>query len=292
MYELIQAAGNSYYIDCPAKIGLVRTGEDEVCLIDSGSDKEAGRKVRQILDSHSWKLKSVFITHSNADHIGGCSYLQKQSGCRIYAPGIECCFTRHSVLEPAFLYGGFPSKDLRHKFLMAAQSEAMYLTDDVLENGMKAIPLPGHFFDMTGFRTADDVVYLADCLSSRQTLEKYAVTFIYDVESYLSTLDMVSRMEARLFVPSHADACEDISALARYNMDKVNEIAERICGFCREPKSCDEVIRCIFISYGLCMNMQQYVLVGSTVRSYLSWLKDRGVLESVPEDGMILWKTL
>lgn len=292
MYELIQAAGNSYYIDCPAKIGLVRTGEDEVCIIDSGSDKEAGRKVRQILDSHSWKLKSVFITHSNADHIGGCSYLQKQSGCRIYAPGIECGFTRHPVLEPAFLYGGFPSKDLRHKFLMAAESEAMYLTDDVLENGMKAIPLPGHFFDMTGFRTSDDVVYLADCLSSRQTLEKYAVTFIYDVEAYLSTLDMVSRMEARLFVPSHVDACEDISALARYNMDKVNEIAERICGFCREPKSCDEVIRCIFISYGLGINMQQYVLVGSTVRSYLSWLKDRGVLESVPEDGMILWKTL
>lgn len=292
MYELIQAAGNSYYIDCPAKIGLVRTGEDEVCIIDSGSDKEAGRKVRQILDSHSWKLKSVFITHSNADHIGGCSYLQKQSGCRIYAPGIECGFTRHPVLEPAFLYGGFPSKDLRHKFLMAAESEAMYLTDDVLENGMKAIPLPGHFFDMTGFRTSDDVVYLADCLSNRQTLEKYAVTFIYDVEAYLSTLDMVSRMEARLFVPSHADACEDISALARYNMDKVNEIAERICGFCREPKSCDEVIRCIFISYGLGINMQQYVLVGSTVRSYLSWLKDRGVLESVPEDGRILWKTL
>ena len=292
MYELIQAAGNSYYIDCPAKIGLVRTGEDEVCIIDSGSDKEAGRKVRQILDSHSWKLKSVFITHSNADHIGGCSYLQKQSGCRIYAPGIECGFTRHPVLEPAFLYGGFPSKDLRHKFLMAAESEAMYLTDDVLENGMKAIPLPGHFFDMTGFRTSDDVVYLADCLSSRQTLEKYAVTFIYDVEAYLSTLDMVSRMEARLFVPSHVDACEDISALARYNMDKVNEIAERICGFCREPKSCDEVIRCIFISYGLGINMQQYVLVGSTVRSYLSWLKDRGVLESVPEDGRILWKTL
>ena len=182
------------------------------------------------------------VLGSNADHIGGCSYLQKQTSCRIYAPGIECDFTRHPVLEPAFLYGGFPSKDLRHKFLMAAESEAMYLTDDVLENGMKAIPLPGHFFDMTGFRTADDVVYLADCLSSRQTLEKYAVTFIYDVEAYLSTLDMVSRMEARLFVPSHADACEDISALARYNMDKVNEIAERICGFCREPKSCDEVI--------------------------------------------------
>ena len=60
MYELIQAAGNSYYIECPAKIGLVRTGEDEVCLIDSGSDKDAGRKVRLILDSVHPCADSIF----------------------------------------------------------------------------------------------------------------------------------------------------------------------------------------------------------------------------------------
>lgn len=77
MYELIQVAENTYYIDCPAKIGLVRLNERDVCLIDSGSDKEAGRKVRQILDANGWKLKTIYNTHSNADHIGGNAYLQK-----------------------------------------------------------------------------------------------------------------------------------------------------------------------------------------------------------------------
>lgn len=99
MYELIQAAGNSYYIQSPAKIGLVRLTEKEVCLIDSGSDKDAGRKVRQILDGNGWTLRAVFNTHSHADHIGGNKYLQAQTGCKIYAPGIECDFTRHPVLE-------------------------------------------------------------------------------------------------------------------------------------------------------------------------------------------------
>ena len=37
MYELIQAKGSSYYIESPAKIGLVRLNETDVCLIDSGS---------------------------------------------------------------------------------------------------------------------------------------------------------------------------------------------------------------------------------------------------------------
>lgn len=71
MYELIQAKGSSYYIESPAKVGLVRLNDTEVCLIDSGSDKDAGRKVRQHLDANGWRLAAIYNTHSNADHIGG-----------------------------------------------------------------------------------------------------------------------------------------------------------------------------------------------------------------------------
>lgn len=292
MFELVQAAGGSYYIESPAKVGLVRLDGDAVCLIDSGSDKDAGRKIRQLLDANGWKLESIYNTHSNADHIGGNSYLQRQTGCRIYAPGMECCFTRHPVLEPSLLYGGCPGKDLRHKFLMASSSDAEPLSDAVLPEGMSIIPLPGHFLDMVGFRTSDDAVYLADCLASRETLDKYGLTFIYDVGAYISTLEMVRDMEARIFIPSHAAACEDISELACYNIAKVNEAAERICAACAEPLSSDEVIRRMFISYGLKMSMEQYVLVGSTVRSYLSWLRDSGRVEVLIEDSMVLWRRI
>ena len=88
MYELIQISEHDYYIQSPAKIGLVKLNDTEVCLIDSGNDKDAGRKVRKILDEHEWTLKAVYNTHSNADHIGGNKYLQGQTGCKIYAPGI------------------------------------------------------------------------------------------------------------------------------------------------------------------------------------------------------------
>ena len=124
MYELINVSGNSYYIQSPAKIGLVKLNDSEVCLIDSGNDKDAGRKVRQFLEANSWHLKAIYNTHSNADHIGGNKYLQSQTGCKIFAPGIECDFTRHTILEPSFLYGGYPPKELRHKFLMAQRFSA------------------------------------------------------------------------------------------------------------------------------------------------------------------------
>ena len=69
MYELIQVSNNSYYVNCPAKIGLYRCEDNGVYLIDSGNDKEAGRKVRQILDKNGWTLRAILVTHSNADHI-------------------------------------------------------------------------------------------------------------------------------------------------------------------------------------------------------------------------------
>lgn len=290
MYELVQVSENSYYIESPAKIGLVKLGGDEVCLIDSGNDKDAGRKIRKILDANGWKLTAIYNTHSNADHIGGNKYLQGQTGCKIYAPGMECDFTNHTVLEPSFLYGGYPCKDLRHKFLMAQGSNAEYLTKDVLPKGFEMIDLPGHFLDMVGFRTPEDVVYLADCLSSRETLDKYQIGFIYDVGAYIKTLEMVKTLKAKIFIPAHAAAAEDISELAGYNIDKVYEIGEKIIELCKEPLSFEVILQKLFTEYALEMNFEQYVLVGSTVRSYLSWLKDTGKLNSEFVHNMLLWE--
>ena len=292
MYELMQLTQNCFYIQSPAKIGLVRLNDTDVCLIDSGNDKEAGRKVRQILDANKWHLTAIYNTHSNADHIGGNRYLQNQTRCRIYAPGIDCAFTRHPLLEPAFLYGGFPVKELRHKFLMAQPSDAGYLTDECLPEGWQSIPLPGHFFDMVGFRTPDDGVYLADCLSSLETLEKYRIGYIFDVEAYLNTLEKVKTMEAVCFVPAHAEATDSIAPLAQANIDCVLRIAEDILALCAEPRSFEELLQSLFTDYGLTMNFEQYALIGNTLRSYPPWLKEGGKLSAAFEGNRLLWERI
>ena len=289
MYELVQVSEKCYYINCPAKIGIYVADRENVYLVDSGNDKDAGRKVRQILDKNGWHLAAILNTHSNADHIGGNKYLQGQTGCKVYSGGIEAAFTKYPVLEPSFLYGGYPYKDLRHKFLMAQESDVTDFLDAGFPKEIEVIPLPGHFFDMVGFRMPDNVVFLADCISSRETLDKYAVSFIYDVEAYLKTLDMVEGIEAAMFVPAHADASADVKQLVRYNRDKVHEVAERILSICEEPKCFERILQEVFIGYGLTINFEQYVLVGSTVRSYLSWLKDTGKVSAEFQDAMLLW---
>lgn len=290
MYELIPVAPHTYYIQSPAKIGVVETSNGHVVLIDSGNDKEAGRKVRQHLDRQGWTLDAIYNTHSNADHIGGNAYLAKQTGCALYAPGIEAAFTQHPILEPALLYGGYPMKALRHKFLLAQESDAQPLTPEHLPAGFELIPLPGHFFDMVGLRTPDDVVFLADCLSSQATLDKYQISYVYDVAAYLDTLERVKEMQAALFVPAHAEATENIAPLAQYNIDKVNEIAGHILDFCAAPHTFEEVLQHLFTSYDLAMTFEQYALVGSTVRNYLSWLLDSERLSATFTDNRLLWQ--
>ena len=292
MYELIKLTENDYYIDCPAKMGLVRIGGDDVVLIDAGSDKDAGKKALRVIEQNGWNLKAVFVTHSHADHIGGCRLLQERTGCKIYAKGLERAFTCDPILEPACLYGGLPLSDLKHKFLLAQESECLPLTDDVLPDGMKIIPLPGHCFDMVGFLTKDGTAYIADSVSSEGTLEKYGIGYLWDPCTTLETLEYLKTVSADRFVPSHAPVTENIAVLADINIRAIGCVMEKIVAFCEGGVVFETLLKKGFDEYSLAMNPVQYALIGSTLRSYLSVLYTRGKVAFEFSDNEMVWKTV
>ena len=69
-------------------------------------------------------------------------------------------------------------------------------------------------------------------------------------------------------------------------------MADRILSICGEPMCFERILQEVFKGYGLSMNFEQYVLVGSTVRSYLSWLKDTGEVSVEFQDCMLLWQSV
>lgn len=289
MYELVRVANNTYYMDCPAKVGFYKTSENGVVLIDSGSDKDAAKKVKRILDEQGWTLKAIYNTHSHADHIGGNEYLQKQTGCKVFSKGVERCFVEYPILEPTLLYGGCSLNELRSKFFMAKESNVEELTDEALPDGLEVISLKGHSAEMIGFRTSDDVVFLADSLASKETLDKYQFTYLYDVKQYLATLEFIKTLGAKTFIPSHAAPTEYIKELAQINIDKTIEIANAIEETLSIAKTFEELLTELFNKYNLQMNLSQNVLVGSTVKSYLSYLKEQGRIEYFFENNKMLY---
>lgn len=294
MYELIQVSDHDYYIDCPVRIGLVRVGSSEVVLIDSGNDKDAGKKVYRILESKGWNLQAILNTHSHADHIGGNHFLQEKTGCKIYAKEMECVYSNTPLLEPTGLYGGRPFKELKNKFLLAKGSRVLPLTSDVLPAGMEILDLPGHCFDMVGFRTKEGTAYIADSLSSEETLAKYGIGYLWDPKMTLETLAFVKTLDAACFVPSHAPVMtekEELVRLADENIDGIMAIKEKILELCGVPVTFEALLKQVFDAYHLRMSAQQYALIGSTLRSYLSCLYEENKIKYHFEDNQMFWQT-
>lgn len=129
--ELKKVGEKTYYIKNPVNIGVYKISENEVFLIDTGNDKEAGRKILKIIDAEGWKVTGIINTHSNADHIGGNKFIQDRTGCPVYSFGIEKSFIEFPILEPSFLYGGYPFKDLRNKTLLAKESKVSDVKNNV-----------------------------------------------------------------------------------------------------------------------------------------------------------------
>ena len=289
--ELIKVGEKTYYIKNPTNIGIYKVDEENVYLIDSGNDKDAGKKIIKIVEEQGWKIKGIINTHSNADHIGGNKVIQDRTGCAIYAYNIEKSFTENPILEPSFLYGGYPFKDLRNKFLLAKESTVTNIENNLPE-GLEYISLKGHFFDMIGIKTSDDVYFLADSLFSEETIMKYHLFFIYDVREYLNTLDYLDTLKGSLFIPSHCEASTDIKLLTSLNRNKFQEVLEFITKYCEKEVTFEEILKYIFDKYSLVMNANQYVLIGSTIRSYLSYLYDEGKITYEFKDNKMLWKKL
>nr|WP_319488728.1 MBL fold metallo-hydrolase [uncultured Caproiciproducens sp.] len=292
MYELQQVGEKTYYINCPAKMGIFKINDTDICLIDSGNDKDAGKKVQKILEANHWVLKMIINTHSHADHIGGNNLLQQRTGCSIYAAGIDRAFINDPILEPSFLYGGFPCKELRNKFLFAQSSDVLELTEDVLPEGLQMTAINGHSLSMTALKTCDDVWFLADCLTSENIIEKYHISFLYDVASYIQSLEKVKTLEGRLFIPAHAEPTENIGHLVEANLKKVSDIIDNLKKICVDAISFDDILKAVFERYNLNMDFNQYVLVGSTVRSYLAYLHDNGMINTGFINNKLCWVTV
>lgn len=292
MYELIQISEHDYYIDCPAKIGLVRIDDTNVVLIDSGSDKDAGKKVLKHIDANGWTLTAIYNTHSHADHVGGNQLLQTRTGCKIYAKGRECLYANYPELEPSGLYGGRPFKDIENKFLMAKPSEVHRLSNENVPAGFQILDLPGHSFDMVGFLTPDGNAFVADSIIAKSTIKKYGIGYLWSVTDSLRTLENLKSLQAKKYIPAHADVTDDISSLIQANIDGILDVKSKLVQMCYDPMTFGEILKKIFVEYGLVMNAQQYVLIGSTVRSYLSDMYTEGKLSFEFIDNEMKWKTI
>lgn len=286
--ELTKLGEKTYCIQNPTNIGIYKLDDEKVCLIDTGNDKESGRKILKIINEQNWQVECIINTHSNADHVGGNKFIQDRTNCKILSSKIETAIINNPELEPAFLYGAMPLNELNNKFLLAKESNCQVI-DNNLPEGLEYFTLKGHFIDMIGIKTSDNIYFLGDSIFSEETINKYHIFFIYDVEKYLQTLDFLETLNGTFYIPSHVKPLTNLKELIKLNKNKINEICNKILSFCQNPVTTEEIIKNIFDTYNLEININQYALLGSTIKSYLTYLNNQNRVEYFFKDNLLYW---
>lgn len=286
--ELTKLGEKTYCIQNPTNIGIYKLDDNKICLIDTGNDKESGRKILKIINEQNWQVECIINTHSNADHVGGNKFIQDRTNCKILSSKKETAIINNPELEPALLYGAMPLNELNNKFLLAKESDCQVI-DNNLPEGLEYFTLKGHFIDMIGIKTSDNIYFLGDSIFSEETINKYHIFFIYDVEKYLQTLDFLETLNGTFYIPSHVKPLTDLKELIKLNKNKIIEICNAILNACQNPITTEEIIKKIFDTYNLEININQYALLGSTIKSYLTYLNNQNRVEYFFKDNLLYW---
>ena len=291
MYELIKVSEQCYYIDSPSKVGIYKQNDSDVYLIDSGSDKGSAKKTLKICEENNWNIKGIINTHAHADHIGGNAYVQEHTGCDVFCSSSELTLIEHTTLNPIQIYGGYYPAELTHKFFLAKDSKGKSIDSADFPSELTVYDISGHSLGMIAIVAPDGTAFVGDIVSSEEVMNKYGITYLLDIKKHLQSLDFVENLDAKKFVMSHVDTVDDIRELIKLNRDKINEISDKILELCKEPLSFELLLKALFEHYEIAMNIRQHALVGSTVRSYLSYLKNEGKIDAKVVDNIILWQT-
>lgn len=290
MFELINLKNNTFYISMPTNVGVYKVNDEEVILIDTGIDEKSGKRILSFLEKENWKIKAIILTHAHTDHAGGCKYLTEETGCKAYATEAERIFVEQADLEPAVVYGAYPCKDFRVRFMNTTPCKVSPIEELELPDGMEIFPLPGHFAQMIGVKTPDDVYFVADSVIASETLEKTHISYIFDVESHFETLEKIKELQGKLCVPSHALPTENIAELAEVNIKNLNDISDLLLEILTTPKSLEDLVAEVSHMWDFPDTYPQFVMTISELRTHLTYLRHKGLVDYEFRDYRMLWK--
>ena len=289
--ELIQLGGNTWYIPGRVNVGYYEES-GKGYLIDTGLDDDYGRKLLRAIESRNVPLCAIINTHSNADHIGGNSFIQKRTKCKVWTTRFEALITESPKIEPMFLWGAFPFSDIRNKFMEAKPSKAEVISNEgtIMDTALTAVPLPGHFLDMIGILTPDNVFFIADSLFDPEVIRKYFFMVMLDITSAHNTFDQIESTNAEWFVPSHAEPVRDVKHLVEANRNAVRNLSEEILTACTQARSKEEILIELASKHGIEMDASHFLLNQSSIAAHLTWLSEKGLVEHFMDGFRLLWK--
>ena len=299
--DRVTLAPDIFHLQSGSNMGLL-IQEGQALLIDTGLDGDAGRRALRIIEDLPARLAAIVVTHAHADHFGGARFLQQRLGVPLYAPDLEAAMMEHPIIEPLYLFGGAaPIEELRHKFTLAEPCTVnQTIAPGQVEIGpfeLDVIPLPGHALNQVGVAVGEPgrrVLFCADAIFPKETIEKHKVLFCVDLDETLETIEDLPSRPYDCFAPGHGlayDAGEAVQAICRANRDRLQDVREEVYNALEGPKETSGLVRHIAKQLGLRITgPAAYFLTRTTVLAALTSLQRAGGATAVMDDNIVIWE--
>ncbi len=282
-----------FYLPGSVNVALV-VGEDEQALIiDTGQDKDAGRRIKKACDALRVTPVAILNTHAHADHYSGNDYLVRNLKLPVYAPPFEASILENPYLEPVYLFNGAkPPKELLSKWLMAKPSPVDHLLRpgplELAGVSLAIIDTSGHAHTHYAVKV-DDVFLAADAVFGERVLEKYPLPFGQDIGGQIASARKVGEVGARLALPGHGEPTEDVAGLVSANLAAFARAAETIGAACTGVDAAT-VLQKTCEAFALELtDLPRYHLNLCVVNAYLSYLRETGRVELKLKDNRLEW---
>lgn len=278
---------------------IVQLEDSRALLVDSGQDKEHGRKIRKALNELELEPSVILSTHSHADHYGGNAYLLRQfPEAQVWAPEVEAEIIRAPVLEPIYLFhGAKPLPELTSKWLQAEASPVHRVVGageyELGGVGFELLDVRGHAHRQLAV-LVDDVLLATDSLFGAATLDKYPFPFSQDVGGQLDSIEkllgLVEAGHVRTALPGHGEPTEAVGELAELNRRALHDAASVVEAACQGVGT-EDVLAAATREMGAIMtDLARYHLNLTTITAYLGWLRHEARVTCSLEEGRLLWR--
>ena len=278
-------------------IGVIRLDESRALLVDTGLDRDSGRRAIRTVAEAGWgTVAGILTTHAHADHIGGHAAVVERTGCEVWASPVEAALTRNPELAPAILYGAEPPAALRGKFLLAEASPVDHLvTGDTVTIGdltIGVVRLPGHSPDQIAY-TVGDVCFAADIVFPPETIDKYRIPYLYSVARHRESMETARVLDFRAFVPGHGPvlARPPFTALIDHNAAALDAVERAVLAALDRQTTPEAIVAAVLDAVGATPpDVAALALLRTTIMSVVAGLADRGVVVGRIEDGWLHWR--
>lgn len=117
--SLVRVSGNVHVLEGRTNLGIIAFDDGECLVIDTGINRDQGRKLLNSIKNADLKIRAVINTHSHADHIGGNKIISERSNVVFYSSSLEKPFIELPLTEVIYLYGACPPEALRKHLIEA-----------------------------------------------------------------------------------------------------------------------------------------------------------------------------